>query len=181
LSIVAGAPHFWVAFDPAHRHSAQAESAVQRPAGDGYSACEPAVRQIDTTLQLYARANEVAFDYRFGGIALGIIEPLPDAVDSSLRLLLISSVDPTVARGEYSVALHVENGDGQLVTQTDFGVPDGCYVAQIDSLPPGRYRALLTVYRWQTGERLAGTSTTTGEQGDRLFLGEFVARITTPE
>lgn len=172
---IAGAPLVWIAFDPQHRHANWAEDAVQRLPNAGYAACAPALHLPDLTLQAYAEPA-AALPYRFGGevgVRLGLIQPLPAVTTGALRLLLQASVDPALPRGDYSVAVHVETADGQLVAQTDFGLPDGCYVAPIGSLPPGRYRALIMVYRWQTGERLPGTIAGTDAAGDRLLLGEF--------
>ncbi len=165
---------FWIAFDPQHRHSVSAENAVNRFVRDKL-ACEPAEHTPDVTLQLYASAANVPMNYHFGsGITLGEIQPLPTQIASNLRLLLLVSDDSSVDRSQYSVALHVENQAGQLVGQTDFGLPNGCYAAEIASLSPGgTYHALLTVYRWQTGERLPGTNVVSGEQGERLSLGQF--------
>ncbi|HVU09664.1 MAG TPA: glycosyltransferase family 39 protein [Phototrophicaceae bacterium] len=173
-TFVGTSPLFWIAFDPQHRHSVSAENAVQRLVNGNYLACDPAERVADLTLQLYATASNVPLNFHFGtGIALGEIQPLPSESASQLRLLLRSSLDPAVNRSDYSVALHVENAAGQLVAQTDFGLFDGCYVAEIANLSPGTDHALLIVYRWQTGERLSGTNAATGEQADQLPLGQF--------
>ncbi|MEO8396669.1 MAG: hypothetical protein ABI700_26995, partial [Chloroflexota bacterium] len=176
---VADAPLFWVAFDPEHRHSALAESAVERFVNGQYLACEPSAHNPDVTLQLYARLTDAPLDYHFGvgsisaAIALGGLQPFPTRTASTLRFLLHAAVDPSVTLSDYSVALHVEDSAGQLVAQTDFGLTQGCYAAEISGLPPGTYNAFLTVYRWQTGERLPGTNPTSGDQADRLPLGEF--------
>lgn len=173
-NFVGSAPLFQVAFDPAHRHAVFAESALQRFVGGRYIACQPTTLLPDLTVQSYATAVDIPFNYQFGaGIALGLIQPLPSTIQSSLHIPLRVIVDPALPRGEYSVALHIEDAAGTLVRQTDFGLPDGCAIASIPDLPPGSYRALLTVYRWQTGERLPATNAATGEQGDRLPLGEF--------
>ncbi len=117
--------------------------------------------------------------YRFGdGILISGLESLPDEVSDSLNVRLGWVVPDDVPRYTYSVALHVEDAAGELAVQADYGLPEqrfSCSPVSLDlsSVPDGQYQLLVTVYAWETGERLPGVVTATGEAGDRLVLGTF--------
>jgi hypothetical protein len=74
------------------------------------------------------------------------------------------------------MGLHLDDSDGQLVAQADFGLPQpglNCLSVElpVERLAAGTYTLRLTVYDWGTGERLPGSNDATGDQGDRLALG----------
>jgi hypothetical protein len=78
----------------------------------------------------------------------------------------------------YSVALHVLDGDDNLVAQADAGLEAlafSCQRAEIDvsGLEAGTYRVSVVVYRWQDGVRLLGADAATGESGERLVVDTF--------
>ena len=88
------------------------------------------------------------------------------------------SVGENVTPYKYSVALHVTNSTGDLAAQADYGLPIlrfSCFESDIalNDLPPGEYTLQAVVYAWESGERLPGVLTATGEQGDRLPLVTF--------
>ena len=90
-------------------------------------------------------------------------------------------VADAVPRYTYSVALHVVDEAGQLVAQTDYGLPEQRFscapvTVALDNVPAGEYQLTVTVYAWETGERLPGMVIATGETGDRLALGRFRVR-----
>jgi hypothetical protein len=78
----------------------------------------------------------------------------------------------------YSVALHVEDANGQLVAQADYGLPNAqkaCHETTLN-VPAGTYTLRAAVYNWQTGERLMGVDAATGEQADRLQVATFTVK-----
>ena len=153
----------------------------------GFQACPTDWAFPGLTLQLYSTvegcccppddlADAVAvFD---NGVTLTDTDPLPRVTDDSLNLTFAWMQRDEVARETYSVALHVLNAEGELVAQTDYGLPDRgfqCVRAQVDvsALPPGPYRLALIVYAWQSGERVTGTLNATGERGEALTVAGF--------
>ncbi len=63
-------------------------------------------------------------------------------------------------RSEYSLAIHVMDAEGNLVTQADYGLPTApfdCVQVDIplDGLSEGLYEIRAFVYHWQDGYRLA--------------------------
>ncbi|MFZ4813281.1 MAG: glycosyltransferase family 39 protein [Phototrophicaceae bacterium] len=81
-------------------------------------------------------------------------------------------VGESVAPYTYSVALHLLDETGALVRQADYGLPTAgthCGFGSLDmaGLPSGRYRLSLTVYAWESGQRL----TINGQ--DNLILGAW--------
>lgn len=154
----------------------------------GFQACSTGVWSFSgLTLQLYSTvegcccppenlADVVAvFD---NGVTLTYTDPLPRVTDRVLKTTFAWMQNDSVARETYSVALHILDENGELVAQTDYGLPDRgfqCVPAQVDvsALPPGRYQLAIIVYAWQSGERVSGTLTATGEQGDSLTVASF--------
>jgi len=81
----------------------------------------------------------------------------------------------------YSGGLHIVNTSGELVAQTDFGLPDqarpfGCLQVSIDisSLPTGEYGVYSLVYNWQNGERLSIFSDGESVLDDRVRVSTLV-------
>lgn len=112
------------------------------------------------------------------GVTLTYADPLPRVSDHTVQTVFAWLQGDAVPREIYSVALHVLDADGELVAQTDYGLPDHefqCVRAPIDvsALPPGQYTLALIMYAWQTGERVAGTLADTGERGEVLPFARF--------
>jgi hypothetical protein len=81
----------------------------------------------------------------------------------------------TVPDDTYSVAIHVEDNEGNLFAQTDFALPrehQSCLVNTV-VVPSGSFVLRMGVYDWRTGERLPGRNTSSGEQSDRLTIDAF--------
>jgi hypothetical protein len=142
------------------------------------------------TLDLYAVVPECCFPpeniaaspYRYGdGINITHVEPIPSTMTTlsqSLPVLIAWSVADPVPDNTYSVALHVLNDAGELVSQADYGLPTEAFACRsviipLDNLPPGDYSLMSIVYNWQSGARLTGEAAESGEQGERLPLGTF--------
>lgn len=78
----------------------------------------------------------------------------------------------------YSVALHLTDTDGDLVMQADYGLPPAgrhCGVGHFDltTLPAGTYTMTVSVYAWETGERLPAQTVAGAQRGERLPLGQI--------
>jgi hypothetical protein len=116
---------------------------------------------------------------RFGdGIELVGMDMQPVTQEDLLPVILSWTIAANVPAYTYSVALHAEDAGGNLVAQSDYGLPASSTACQestvaVHDLPPGEYRLWVVVYAWASGERLAGDVTATGEQGDRLLLSTF--------
>jgi hypothetical protein len=112
------------------------------------------------------------------GIALTNVDPLPDTASVTLPVLVGWSVADSVPAYTYSAALHVLDGDDNLVAQADYGLSElafSCSETPIDisTLSPGEYSLNVIVYAWESGQRLEGENVATNERGERLRLGTF--------
>jgi 4-amino-4-deoxy-L-arabinose transferase-like glycosyltransferase len=175
LQFVGDAPDVWVALDkrlPPRDALADFTSTLS----GHYAYCGIVFDLPRLRLDLYKRLPESAFDpsqalMRFGdGIALTY------ARVSDRRVTLAWARAADVPPNTYSVSLQVMDAAGNLVTQTDYGLPEDALACRQtdfppDKLPAGDYRLRVVVYNWQTGERLPGVAASTGERGDTLPLG----------
>jgi hypothetical protein len=176
-------PRVWVAYEPERRNIVlpDFESALS----ERYGLCEVGVAQSTFRFDLYARSPVCCLPdgspplMRFGdGIALVGQEMLPITEADLLPVTLSWTIADSVPPYTYSVALHVEDEAGNLVAQSDYGLPVSSTACQestvmVHNLPPGEYKVLVIVYAWASGERLVGEDAATGERGDRLLLGTF--------
>ena len=181
----------WFAFEPGEPEEADDMFRLpefERALADlGFEACPNEWTFDGLTLRLYSTeagcccapddlADAVAaFD---NGVTLTATDPLPRVTDRVLNTTFAWHQRDDVPRETYSVALHVLNANGELVAQTDYGLPDRsfqCVRAQVDvsALPPGQYSLALIVYAWQSGERVSGTLNATGEHGESLTVASF--------
>jgi hypothetical protein len=174
------APRVWLAVDktipPNFRLGVFQESLAQ-----GYASCGTVFNLPNMKLDLFVRVppeNNGAM-LTFGeGTGVDLLEPLPEMAEGELQVLLGWSIAPEVPPNTYSVGLHIENAQGQLVGQLDNRLPGTGFTCQpvtlsLANFPPGEYRLLMMVYDWASGERLDGHHAGTGEDGDRLMLGAF--------
>ena len=177
---IADAPRVWLAVDKTLPATFRLRE-FQRALAADYVMCEDVFDRPNMRLSLYARRPSEPVPIAFGdGIGLHLLEPLVVSADRDLTARLGWLIAPDVPPATYSAALHVVAASGELVGQTDYGVPDGGFVCaasviSLRELPPGRYTLLAAVYDWRTGERLPGLSAA-GEAGDRLRIGEFDLR-----
>ncbi len=110
-----------------------------------------------------------------GWVTLNLFTGGYRAADHTLSLTAFWSPGSDVPADTYSVGLHVENAQGQLVTQADYGLPreaHSCRTVDVSlkDVPTGTYTVYVLVYNWQTGERL---NTTDGEAVDRLEVRRY--------
>jgi hypothetical protein len=153
-----------------------------------YDLCSTVEQSPHLALSLYTRSPVCCVTdpataepiLQFGdGIALTGYEPIPPIIGSDiLRVMLGWRLDASVPPDTYSYGLHIVDGDGRLVDQSDDGVPYqrfACEPATIDltNLRPGEYTLLLVVYNWQTGAALPATDRRSGATGERLPLATF--------
>ncbi len=147
-----------------------------------YARCETVIDRDDMQMQLYARRPDriseaifTAGDNAESEIELFKLRTGLESGGETLDVLVGWSVGEAVPVHTYSVGLHIVDAAGELVTQVDYGLPDGafeCRAAHIETveLPPGEYTLLAMVYDWQTNERLP-----VGEE-ERVLLGTFTVR-----
>jgi hypothetical protein len=151
-------------------------------ADENYATCPTGVKLAAAQFELFARSRVCCVPdtpplMRFGsGIALTAVESFPDEVSEVLPVLVGWSVAEDVSPYTYSVALHIEDGDQNLVAQADYGLPQQAFSCQetqlaLDNLPPGEYAVYVIVYAWESGQRLEGEAAE--ERGERLRLGTF--------
>ncbi len=172
------APRVWIGVDQTMPPNFRLADFKRAMATD-YVFCYTAFDVREMRLDLYSHTVAQPSIHFGDGIGLTLEEPLPTAAKNSLWVLLNMSVALNIPRDTYSVALHVEDGTGKLVAQTDWGLPDAsqsCKAATVDisRLASGTYRLFAAVYNWHTGERLSGSVSTSGDSpADRVFLGSF--------
>jgi hypothetical protein len=171
------AARVWVAWSPQYAPSPLARTALEGVLAEQFLSCGVFSESPEMRLDLYVRASEEGPQFRFGDdIELTLLEPLPETVTGALEVVTGWSAD--IPAGQYSAGLHVDDAQGNFVAQADFGLPTSppnCHLATIalDTLPTGQYTLYALVYSQQTGERLPATRLDSGEQGERLEIGEF--------
>lgn len=172
------APRVWLVTDKTGEPNFRLEE-FHLALASGYATCGTVFDLPNMKLDLYARKpddSQVPV-YTFGkGIGLNLVETLPETATQTLDLTLGWMLAPDVPPYTYSAGVHIDISAGQLVAQTDFGLPEAgyhCQFAQIDlsGLPPGEYHVLIVVYDFTSGKRLMGRSA--DQQSDRLLLGTF--------
>jgi hypothetical protein len=184
-AMIAGRQHFWLAHMPAY--DPDAFSQIESVLDDTYQFCFAPIDDAELTLALYTRSPvccppaataQPPLAAYGDGIGLALADVPAESVGGSLPLLLSWSLAADVPAETYSVALHIIDESGALVAQADYGLRAlafSCYDQAIDvaALPPGSYELRAGVYTWQTGERLPGTLTADGTQGDMLPIATF--------
>jgi hypothetical protein len=167
----------WVAYDPTKfpDHIGAFDQALI----ESHILCGTVVDSPQLHLSLYGLlpTNGAALTFDDGITAM----PLPPftTTNGRLNVLVTWTVEETVPLNTYSVALHLEDGEGHIAAQGDYGLPaEGrtCHSSDIDvnNLPPGEYTLLLGVYNAVTGERLPARSD--DDTGDRLPLGTVTVK-----
>ena len=119
-----------------------------------YTFCYTAVNTKLPRLELYASiiGNNNPPLARFeGGIDIGLNENVPNQVKVSISVVLSTHIAGQVPRYTYSIGLHIDDDDGKLVTNQDFGLlnqSNSCKSANIDvsSLPNGTYKLYIGPY-----------------------------------
>lgn len=178
-TIVDDLPRLWMAYNPSALPSPFARPAFEQVIADRFITCDPVVADPDLQLALYAQLRFAEPTFRFGeGIELSLLAPLPQEVDQYLPMLLGWSITDDTPRGTYSIAFHIEDEQGALIAQADYGLPSTNQSCQsvsvaLHDLPAGEYILWVTIYDWQTGERLL-TQNTGGVTSDRIKIGNIM-------
>ncbi|MEP7287985.1 MAG: glycosyltransferase family 39 protein [Chloroflexota bacterium] len=168
----------WVGYDPSQDTDS---AAFDRVLVNTHILCNRYAETPLLNLSVYAPLPDPAHNVRlhFGtDIDLTLLVDLPQVAGHSLSVMIGSSAKANVPANTYSIGLQVQDANGQLVAQKDYGLPVTEFACQdneivLDKLPPGHYTLMAVVYAWQTGERLPAQNMTIGAQGDRLPLGTF--------
>jgi hypothetical protein len=158
---------------------------VKHILAENYVYCSTPINVPDMMrLELYSRKHP-APTLRFGDapdqIEIAALEPItvttdPVNADRNMSVLLAFSYPDTLPKNTYSVGLHIDDAQGQLKAQTDFGLPtdlESCSLARVSlkGLPAGQYTVRVVIYEWQTGKQLAGLALATGLRETRPALG----------
>ncbi|MCA9902494.1 MAG: glycosyltransferase family 39 protein [Anaerolineae bacterium] len=173
---VDGAPRLWVAWDRTQRPARQTTWAVESILNSDYLECVAPRPDQAWALALYTpRTGGASARWHFGdGVTLDWIGALPDAADDTLIMTVRTRLSPDVPRGVYSLGLHVDSPDGQLVAQADVGLADAdtaCQQVRLPlDLPPGTYSVHVLVYDWATGARLPALDDDGQPLGDRPLV-----------
>ncbi len=170
--------NIWLAvshIDPPNFRLAEFQRALM---SEQFVDCYTALDDPSVTLTLYTRLTNAAdMPLQFGdGIHMQMVEAVDVSQDDQVTVVLGSTKAESVPNDRYSVALHVEDAAGHLVAQSDYGLPNAqtaCHKTTL-KVPSGAYTLRVAVYNWQTGERLVGVDSATGEQADRLKAADFV-------
>ncbi|MEP7290250.1 MAG: hypothetical protein ABI835_00650, partial [Chloroflexota bacterium] len=110
----------------------------------------------------FGRILPDALKWRFGdGIEISVMG-VPRLNDGRLQIWQAYRVSEQIPPNTYSTAVHLTDQSGQLMAQSDSGLPISglsCGYQELDlgELPAGDYQLHMVVYNWQTGERLTST------------------------
>jgi hypothetical protein len=185
-ALMTGQLRLWMVYRP-DRPSANLPTQLEWLRGD-YAMCRTVHAEPDLQIDLYtlepiccdADGNRPALiDYALDGSVLALTGlEVPATVSGDTLPVMTSWRALDVPAETYSVALHVLDGDDNLVAQADAGLEAlafSCQRAEIDvsGLEAGTYRVSVIVYRWQDGVRLLGADAATGESGERLIVDTF--------
>jgi hypothetical protein len=171
---VDGAERVWLAYT-ANQPTSYIETADQILKAQGYLDCGGIYQTDQLHLGLYT--HQSAAPIRFGEQVTNTLLTA-DYIPGQLTVAGIWSPDPDVVPNTYSVGIHIKNAAGELVAQSDYGLPavKNCVLTILDlsALPVGDYTVETVVYDWQTGERLRARRTGGSAEGrESQFVGTF--------
>lgn len=160
----------WLSYDPNLR-SWRTGLFEDRLLENNFNFCGNFVDTDELYLDLYAHPNTVANSDTFtfvqadSSAELALIGTIPSSPDSMLHITHAWTLSDDFPRSEYSLAVHIMDAQGNLVTQADYGLPTDpfdCVQVDIllDTLSEGRYEIRAFVYQWQDGTRLSLTEDT---------------------
>jgi hypothetical protein len=178
-AFVNGAPRVWVGIDKTFAPNFRLGE-FQRILSENYAPCYNVFDVPDMRFDLYTRvpgADEMMLLEFSEGVGVKLLEPIRTLPGGKVSALLGWRVGTNVPPETYSVGLHMVDSAGNIAAQVDMGLPPAgyhCQQAEFD-LPPGDYEILALLYNWQSGERVAGVNSETGETGDRLRVGMVAA------
>ncbi|MEO0561591.1 MAG: glycosyltransferase family 39 protein [Chloroflexota bacterium] len=174
LTATRDAPRVWLGYDPSARPWRAGPTEQTTLPDAGYADCGAAYESQALTLKLFSRQPTDTTTFSDADAArASLVQLVPATLDrAALSVALGWSLLPDTP-ASYSVALHVTDADGVLVTQADYGIaPDGFGCAfnafSASDWPTGAYTVSAFVYNWMTGERLEADT-----EGGRLLLGSI--------
>lgn len=155
----------WLSYDPDLR-SWRTGLFEDRLLENEFNFCGNFVDTDELYLDLYAHPNAIANSKKFtftqadSSAELALIGTIPPTPNGTLHLTHAWTLSDDFPRSEYSLAVHVMDAEGNLVTQADYGLPTDpfdCVQVDIplDGLSEGLYEIRAFVYHWQDGYRLA--------------------------
>jgi hypothetical protein len=169
---VGDANRVWVTYDP-RRISTEWSLLMYWLNEHHIYQCATITDSAELRILAFGRLTDTAPIFTYGtGIEVQPIGNV-DLRNGMLYVWLGFSAPPDTPPNTYSVALHIENANGQMRGQLDYALPDGqaCRMVEIPLNQPleNEYRLFTMVYNWQTGERLINT-TPDGESLDRPLM-----------
>ena len=180
-ALVKGDPLLWVAYTPA-QPTLQLDIFKRLLSAQNYLYCTSVDDSPTLHFDLYGspKLKSQTQPITFGdkGIALSAITSSVHAEERKLEVTQIWSVAADVPTYTYSVGLHIDNAQGQLVAQTDYTLPQtpqACSWSSIDltGLAAGDYQLLAVVYNSGTGERLPASNSQVSAPVDRFVITNF--------
>jgi hypothetical protein len=162
LETANGADRVWVAHETAKRHWRVGPVKDETLPGAGYSTCSTVADSNETiTLTLFARppADDPTVQFGQDTTAVQVHELAPLQVIEGERLSFALGWQMPAFQPGYSVGVHIENAQGELIDQADFGIAgSGFSCAQVDfdtaTWADTDVHVYLLIYNWETGERL---------------------------
>jgi hypothetical protein len=137
-------------------------------------------QEVQVELWAHMRSTNLAESFTFqdsdeNAITLHLMQTPTLLSNHHLFSNLLWELDESISPSAYSLGLFVMNEDNQIVTQFDHGLDavQGCLTSDMNmqSFTQGNYHLALTIYDWQTGERLVPVGQTHDEQ--LVDLGQF--------
>jgi uncharacterized membrane protein len=130
-----------------------------------HSQCQAVLNREDIELSLYAQSNaEIIASFGDGLVEAQALWEIPQTASGTLDLLFGWQRDVSLPPDTYSASIRLENTDGELVSQVDYGLsnsPFSCRWSTLDlaGLAAGEYTLKLVIYNWQTLERMSADET----------------------
>ena len=180
-ALVADDPLLWVAHTPA-QPTLQLDIFKRLLSAQNYFYCatvyDSSILQFDLYSSPDVKGQVEPINFGTDKITLSSISTAVHPEQQKLSVTQIWSVAASVPPYTYSVGLHIDNSEGQLVAQADTPLPQqaqSCMWSQVDltGLDPGNYQLLALVYNSETGERLSATNNEAINGVDRFAVMNF--------
>jgi hypothetical protein len=137
-SILRDSGRVWIGYDAEQPPAPHTLYLLDTVLINSHVICDTPADTAALRLRLYAPnpPDETAFRYRFSeGIAIAPLLPPTITPAGSLSLALGYANSSAAAATAFSTALHIENADGQIVTQVDYGLLSEAFSCRAASLP----------------------------------------------
>lgn len=173
-----GAPRVWLAYQKSRRNWRIGPVTEDYLPQKGFLYCgslPDSGQRVHVELWAHPRSTSSAESYVFQDaeghtVSLYSLQTPTLVGDNDLFTNVLWQLSEPIPLSVYSFGLLLFNENNQVVAQLDHGldINQGCLAGDINvrSIPGGNYHLHLTVYNWQTGERLDPVGE---EQDDQLF------------